>query len=172
MKVCFSREVLFANKMRKNVGRMDVILLWDDILLFSKLLRRETQPCQPWFMCVHSVIQLEDQVSFTEMFCYVLFLLLSGMKSIQYPWPHSPFPSLKAELLLIECCRFLWLKSYLVSHVQLFVTPGTAACQAPLSMGFSGQEYWNGLPCPPPGDLSNLRIELGSPALQVVSLCT
>jgi len=47
MKVCFSREVLFANKMRKNMGRMDVILLWDDILLFSKLLRRETQPCQP-----------------------------------------------------------------------------------------------------------------------------
>ena len=34
-----------------------------------------------------------------------------------------------------------------------FATPWTAACQAPLSMGFSRQEYWSGLPCPPPGDL-------------------
>ena len=33
------------------------------------------------------------------------------------------------------------------------------ACQAPLSMGFSRQEYWNGLPCPPPGDLSDLGIK-------------
>ena len=35
------------------------------------------------------------------------------------------------------------------SHVQLFVTPWTVAYQAPLSMGFSKQEYWSGLPCPP-----------------------
>ena len=35
------------------------------------------------------------------------------------------------------------------SHVQLFVTPWTVAYQAPLSMGFSRQEYWSGLPCPP-----------------------
>ena len=34
------------------------------------------------------------------------------------------------------------------SCVQLFVSPWTVACQAPLSMGFSMQEYWNGLPCP------------------------
>ena len=39
------------------------------------------------------------------------------------------------------------------SYVQLFVTPWTVASQAPLSMGFSRQEYWNGLPCPPPGHL-------------------
>ena len=41
------------------------------------------------------------------------------------------------------------------SHVQLFVTLRTIACQAPLSMGFSRQKYWNGLPCPPPGYLPN-----------------
>ena len=35
-------------------------------------------------------------------------------------------------------------------HVQLFATPWTVACQGPLSMGFSRQEYWSGLPCPPP----------------------
>ena len=36
------------------------------------------------------------------------------------------------------------------SPVQLFVTPWTVACQAPLSMGFSRQEHWSGLPSPPP----------------------
>ena len=54
------------------------------------------------------------------------------------------------------------------SHVQLFVTPWTAAHQAPLFMGFSRQEYWSGLPCPPPGDLPNSGIEpvsLTSPPL-------
>ena len=39
------------------------------------------------------------------------------------------------------------------SSVQLFATPWTVACQAPLSMEFFRQEYWSGLPCPPPGDL-------------------
>ena len=39
----------------------------------------------------------------------------------------------------------------MLSCVQLFETPCTVACQAPLSMGFSRQEYWSGLPFPPPG---------------------
>ena len=45
------------------------------------------------------------------------------------------------------------------SRVQLSVTLWTTAFQAPLSMGFSRQEYWNGLPCPPPGDLPDSGIE-------------
>ena len=40
-------------------------------------------------------------------------------------------------------------------HVRIFATPGTVAHQAALSMGFSRQQYWSGLPCPPPGDLPN-----------------
>ena len=43
--------------------------------------------------------------------------------------------------------------------------PRTVACQAPLSVGFSTQEYWDGLPFPPPGDLSDPKIEPASPAL-------
>ena len=39
-----------------------------------------------------------------------------------------------------------------LSHVQLFVTPWTVACQAPRSMGLPRQEYWSGLPFPSPGD--------------------
>ena len=50
------------------------------------------------------------------------------------------------------------------------VTPWTVACQAPLSMGFSGQEYWSELPFPHPGDLPNAGIEPRSPALQANSL--
>ena len=50
------------------------------------------------------------------------------------------------------------------------MTPWTVAHLAPLSMGFSRQEYWSGLPCPPPGDLPNPGIELRSPALQADSL--
>ena len=45
------------------------------------------------------------------------------------------------------------------SHVQLFAAQWAICLQAPLSMGFSGQEYWSGLPCPPPGDLLDLGIE-------------
>ena len=54
------------------------------------------------------------------------------------------------------------------SCVQLFAVLRTVADQAPLSMGFSRQEYWSGLPCPLPGDLPNLGIKpisLTSPAL-------
>ena len=46
-----------------------------------------------------------------------------------------------------------------------FVTPWTAACQAPLFMGFHRQEHWNRLSFPSPGDLPDLGIELESPAL-------
>ena len=48
------------------------------------------------------------------------------------------------------------------SCVQLCVTPSTAACQAPLSTGFSRQEYWSGLPFPPPGNLHDPGIESAS----------
>ena len=50
------------------------------------------------------------------------------------------------------------------------VTPFTVACQAPLSVGFSRQEYWSGLPFPSPKDLPNPGIRSGSPALQADSL--
>ena len=57
-----------------------------------------------------------------------------------------------------------------LSHVPLFVTPWTVARQAPLSMGFSRQEYWSGLPFLSPGDLPKPGIEPGSPALQADTL--
>ena len=55
-----------------------------------------------------------------------------------------------------------------LSHIWLFATPWTVARQAPLSRGFSKQEYWSGLPFPSPGDLPNPAIEPRSPALQTL----
>ena len=72
---------------------------------------------------------------------------------------------------LRHCCAVL----SCFSHVQLFVTLWTVACQAPLSMGFSRQEYWSGLLCPSPGELPDPGIKpasLVSLALQADSLPT
>ena len=62
----------------------------------------------------------------------------------------------------------IWHVLCVLSHVQLFVTPWTIARQAPLSMEFSRQEFWSGMPFPTPGDLPDPGIEpvsLASPAL-------
>ena len=62
----------------------------------------------------------------------------------------------------------LCMHAFVLSHVWLFATPWTVACWTPLSMEFSRQEYWNGLPFPSPGDLPDPGIEplsLESPAL-------
>ena len=57
-----------------------------------------------------------------------------------------------------------------LSRVRLFVTPWTVAYQAPLSMGFSRQECWRGLPFPSPGDLPYPGIKPWSPTLQADTL--
>ena len=73
---------------------------------------------------------------------------------------------------IYERCPLLWTLpcgSYAMlshfSHVPLFAILWTVAHQAPMSTGFSRQEYWSGLPFPPPGDLFNSGIEPRSPAL-------
>ena len=62
--------------------------------------------------------------------------------------------------------RKVKVKVKLLSRVRLFATPWTIAHQVPLSMGFSRQEYWSGLPFPSPGNIPDPEIEPGSPALQ------
>ena len=56
-----------------------------------------------------------------------------------------------------------------ILKVTTLCDPVDVAGQAPQSMGFSSQEYWSGLPCPPPGDHPNAGIERASPALQAGS---
>ena len=54
---------------------------------------------------------------------------------------------------------FVCMHAQLLSPVQLFATPWTVACQVSLSMGLFQQEYWSGLPFPPPSDLPDLGIK-------------
>ena len=68
------------------------------------------------------------------------------------------------QQILIIICLFVCVLVAL--SCPTLVTPWTIACQAPLSMGFSRQEYWTGLPFPSPRDLPDPGIEPGSPALQ------
>jgi len=95
------------------------------------------------------------------------------------PYPlQSPFTQVKPHSIIplpfFSFIAYIWnLKIYclfcacaqLLSHIWLFVTPWTLAYQAPLSMGFSRQEYWSRLPFPPPGDLPNPGTERAFPAL-------
>ena len=87
------------------------------------------------------------------------------------PWQKHDFPTRSALSLLapgpVEGTGFdnhICVLSRF-SRVWLFATPWTVACQAPLSLVFSKQEYWSGLPCPPPGDLSVPGIEPSSLSL-------
>ena len=72
------------------------------------------------------------------------------------PLPLCPVSSSDASLPVS-------LRAYALSRVRLFATPWAVALQAPLSVGFSRQEHWSGLPCPPPEDLPNLGTELTCP---------
>ena len=63
------------------------------------------------------------------------------------------------------CVLNTYVRAALLQLCQLFATPWTIAQQASLSMEFSRQDYWSGLPCPPPGDLLNPGIKPMSPAL-------
>ena len=81
----------------------------------------------------------------------------SNRNSVMY---HASFILLTQML----CC------GWSLSHIPLFEIPWTVARQAPLSMGFSRQEYWSQLPCPPPGDLPKPGIKPRSPTSQTDSL--
>ena len=93
--------------------------------------------------------------------------MLRAMGSQGLPQIFSKF----RNFCFLDICKY-----YLVvvlsrfSHVQLFATPWTIALQALLSMGFSRQEYWSGLPFPSPEDLPDPGIEPRSPVLQADSL--
>ena len=97
---------------------------------------------------------------------------------------HTPKHNCKAmdTFIKLTVVMYMYIKSlrytllqYVVclvtqSCLTLCLTPWTVACQAPLSMGFSRQEYWSGLPCLPPGDLPNPGTKPRSSTLQADSL--
>ena len=109
---------------------------------------------EAWRAAVHGVEKSRTQLSdSTE-------LLVDGAKrSVQAPWWKSLTPA------------FLWVAVVSVTQSCLtLVTPWSVARQAPLSMGFSRQEYWSGLPFFSPGDLPNPGIKPRSTALEADAL--
>ena len=106
-------------------------------------------------------------VCFLAINCMSL-IYLSILLSVLYCLNYWCVVSLKSVLVLWFSYSFVKVKS--LSHVQLFATPWTVACQAPSSVGFSRQEYWSGLPFPSLGDFPDPGIEPRSLALQVDTL--
>ena len=82
------------------------------------------------------------------------------------PWD-SPGKNNGVGCHFLQCIK---VKVKSPGYVQLLVIPWIAAYQAPLSMGFSRQEYWSGVPFPSPEDLADPGIKPGSPALHADSL--
>ena len=93
--------------------------------------------------------------------------------------PYGIFPTQELNSGLLHCRGILYHLGHqgsrkvlrrwqivvqLLSYVRLFVTPCAVACQVPLSIGFPRQEYWSGLPFPPPEDLPEPGIKSLSPA--------
>ena len=77
---------------------------------------------------------------------------------------------IRGSAVTIPSCVYLCV-CVLVAQLCLTVcSPWAVACQTSLSMGFSGQEYWSGLPFPSPGDFPNLGVKPGSLTLQADSL--
>ena len=90
----------------------------------------------------------------TPMFIAALFIIPNTWKQHKCP---STDEWIKMMWYMYVCvCAHTHVLSRF-SHIQLFATLWTVACQSPLSMGFSRQEYWSGLPCPPPGESSQPR---------------
>ena len=113
--------------------------------------------CHCRFICCKKHVTVMGDMTLEE----ALHEWRQGMygKSLHLPvsFVHEPKTALKScHCLVTTSCLTL-------------ATPWTVACQAPVSMGFSRQEYWSGLPFPSPGDLPNPGIEPRSPALQADS---
>ena len=90
-----------------------------------------------------------------EAFIVALFITAKEWKPLTSP-PTDYWINKAHGACMHLCCFFRW--------DRLFANPRTAARQATLYLEFSRQEYWSGLPCPPPGDLPDPGIKLTSPA--------
>ena len=104
---------------------------------------------------------------------YFFFIVFHIMYSIDIYWTSSMDETLWWEISINSKINknslhpkliYNLVKVKSLSCVRLFVTPWTVAYQAPLSIGFSRQQYWSGLQFPSPGDLPDPGIELQSPA--------
>ena len=120
---------------------------------------------------------MSDPITYLYL-CYILFqhhnfisAVLQGILPKGALWFWYLKQSSMEKCLCVCVCEFVCVKCHVCvcvcsSCIQLFVILWTVTSQAPLSIEFSRQEYWNRLLFPSPGDLPDLGIEAGSPALQ------
>ena len=139
-----------------------------------------TQQFQSWIYVWEKCLSMGTKMTCTGMFIAALFLRVPKWKQPKSlssrKWINC---GIQNGILYRSNCETQWhggisqaSVGQLLSRVCLFVTSWAAVHQAPLCMGFSRQEYWSGLPCPPPGDLPDSGIEPAPPALQVDSFTT
>ena len=146
--------------------------LWKEGLFWMQnaLLCKKVEHCSagPW-RCLSLKPSSNQQMkqcfrSWDRLQTPIITVIVMMIATNLYWWPFQAFvKSLTSVILCVPVCMLSCF-----SHVWLFATLWTVAHQAPLSMGLSRQEYWNGLPCPPPVDLPNPGVEpisLTSPVL-------
>ena len=146
--------------------------IFDSMDICLSKLREIVKDRETWCAAVHGVANSQMQ--------------LSGWTTT-IPRPPSPLPRCiimntvlrihPKNVCAYEIVSFIHDYKYIGGGLDamlfpILATPWTVAYQAPLSMGFSRWEYWNGKPFPSPEDLPNAGIEPGSPALQADSLLT
>ena len=117
----------------------------------------------------HRVTSIKEIISQPSCTCRGLFqiylqICLLPIYKESFQWKNIRYgEGMYRRSLLLCVCVCVCVCIQLLSWVWLFATPWTEACQAPQSMGFSRQKYWNGLPFPSPGDLSDPGIKAESP---------
>ena len=145
------------------------IVAFNEFLINKVIIENNTKAESNWCFLLKRSLNIKDNLSSR-------IILQITLRNLEQPrnqaawnkWSKDPLISGTKEEQ--EMLSSLWWKSkcQLLSSVWLFVTPWTTACQAPLSMEFSRQEHWSGLPFPSPGDPLYPGMEPGSPALQVI----
>ena len=162
-----------------NVGMMTVRVV-DRVLPPAKEWKYYLDLWQhPWATARIARVKPFSKAHYAAMRPVYELLATAGQKTItvpivDLPWDHQCFDAYHSMIEdadyrlfdeYVEFCRGCGLgpdiSCYSLCHncVGLCVTQWAVTCQAPLSMGFSKQEYWNGLPCPPPGNLPNPGIK-------------
>ena len=149
--------------------RKDKIFVFIKLLLYlSSLLNLTlTELTQKVYSSIYRLVQVTDFLNLsTFLFIYHVASWFFRSTKMRLNW----FSNLSLTVEHLLCTTHLVVVIWSLNCVWLLLTPWTVACQAPLSMGFPRQEYWNGLPFPSPGDLPNPGIKRATPALQLDAL--
>ena len=122
-------------------------------------------PCTGWWILIHSATREVQQAHHFSKWAF-RHIHMTDNVLIECGGREALGAGMRGVCEWVCVCVCVFSLSLLSDSVILW----TVACQAPLSMGFSRQEYWSGLPFPSPGDLPDPRIELASPVSPVLQI--